>query len=444
LPRDDLAAVLDYQRVSKTKPATRREEAMNYQAKPILDTRGEPHVRRFDEQRWLIDNIIRANGIDWDQPRSIYIQTPCGLEANADFAGIRERVKKMADIGPAFEAVARRREAKAKAAEENGNKITARENYFMAAVHWGAAQWPYDRNDQTNIAYNNKKRECFTKYAALADHHVEAVWIPFEGKAIPAWFHLPPGYSGGRIPVVISIPGMDSYKEIQVAMYGDRYLSRGLAVLAIDGPGQYEAPMVGVYYSTERWTKVGKPIVDWLVARAEIDAERIGVSGTSFGTFFGTLVTAHEPRIKACAVTSVCHEPGCETIFQAASPTFKKRFMYMSGITDEDEFDEFRKTITWEGHTEKIRVPYLCVAGEFDELSPIEHSERLVKSVKGPKLMVVYQESRHSVGNVPAANLGPFPPILVADWIADRLAGKPLASERWFVRSNGQIDKTPL
>jgi len=417
---------------------------MNFQAKPILDTRGEPHVKRFDEQRWLIDNIIRANGIDWDQPRSLYIQAPCGLEGNADFAGIRERVKRMADIGPAFEAVARRREAKAVAAEQAGNKVTARENYFMAAVHWGAAQWPYDQNNETNIAYNGKKRECYAKYAGLADHHVEAVWIPFEGKAIPAWFHLPPGYAGGRVPVVIAVPGMDSYKEIAVAMYGDRFLSRGMAVLAIDGPGQYEAPMVGVYFSTERWTKVGKPIVDWLIARPEVDAERIGLSGTSFGTFFGTILTAHEPRIKACAVTSVCHEPAGETIFQQASPTFKKRFMFMSGITDEDEFDEFRKTITWEGHTEKICVPYLCLAGEFDELSPVAHSVRLVKSVRGPKQMVVYQDSRHSVGNVPAANLGPFPPILVADWLADRLAGKPFASEHWFVRSNGQIDKTPL
>ena len=187
-----------------------------------------------------------------------------------------------------------------------------------------------------------------------------------------------------------------------------------------------------------------KPIVDWLVARPEVDAERIGLSGTSFGTFFGTILTAHEPRIKACAVTSVCHEPAGETIFQQASPTFKKRFMYMSGITDENEFDEFRKTITWEGHTEKVRVPYLCLAGEFDELSPVEHSVRLIKSVKGPKQMVVYQDSRHSVGNVPAANLGPFPPVLVADWLADRLAGKPFASEHWFVRANGQIDKTSL
>jgi len=43
---------------------------------PILDHRGPPQVRRFDAQRWLIDNIIRANGIDWDQPRSLYIHAP--------------------------------------------------------------------------------------------------------------------------------------------------------------------------------------------------------------------------------------------------------------------------------------------------------------------------------------------------------------------------------
>ena len=117
------------------------------------------------EQRWLLDNVIRANGIDWDQPRSIYLNAPCGVEANADFALIRTRVQKMADIGPAFATTARRREQKARDAEADGALVTARDNYFMAAIHWGAAQWPYDENDETNIAYNQKKRDCYQRYA---------------------------------------------------------------------------------------------------------------------------------------------------------------------------------------------------------------------------------------------------------------------------------------
>jgi dienelactone hydrolase len=350
----------------------------------------------------------------------------------------------MADIGPAFEAVARRREAKAKAAEDDGHTVTARDNYFMAAIHWAAAQWPYDQNNDSNVAFNQKKRACFTKYAALADHPVEAAWIPLQDKVIPAWFHLPANYKGGRIPAVIAVPGMDSFKEAMVALYGDRWLNRGIAVLAIDGPGQYEAPILGLYYSTDKWAATGPAVVDWLSERSEIDRERIGVSGISFGSFFSTILAANEPRVCACAVMSVCHEPEGRTIFEQASPTFKKRFMYMSGITDEAKFDALRTTITWEGHADKVHAPYLCVAGEWDELSPLEHSERLVKTLKGPRQLVVYQDSRHSVGNVASTNLGPFPPILIADWMADRFAGKLLESEHWFVTASGQIHKKPL
>ena len=125
------------------------------------------------------------------------------------------------------------------------------------------------------------------------------------------------------------------------------------------------------------------------------------------------------------------------SIFEGACPTFKRRFMYTPGFTDEDAFDEFCGTLTWEGRAEKIRAPYLCVAGKADELAQIEHTERLIAALKGPKRLAVYQDFRHSVGNVPSTNLGPTPAVLVADWMAARLAGNSFASERWCVQSNG-------
>ena len=405
---------------------------------------GEATTKRFTEQRWALDNIIRANGIDWDQPRSLYLSAPCGVEANADFAAIRARVQKMADIGPAFASTARRREAKAKEAEAAGNLVTARDNWYMAAIHYGAAEWPYDDSGKLHEELHTKKRECYGKYAKLADHKVEAVSVPFKGKSIPGWFHLPPGYAGGKIPVVIAIPGMDSFKESSVALVNDRWLARGVAVLAIDGPGQYESPLLGVYVSMANWIDAGPVLVDWLAQQPEIDTQKIGVTGTSFGSFFGTIMAANEPRIAATAVMSTCLEPGCHTIFEEASPTFKKRFMWMSNYTDEAKFDEFVKTLTWEGHAEKIRRPYLVVAGEADELSPLAYTEKMISAMKGPRQLVIYADSRHSVGNVPAANLGPFPTTLVADWLVARLAGKPFTSERWFVEPTGRVAKTAL
>ena len=407
--------------------------------------RAGPLTRRWTGQRWLLDNTIRAVGMDWDQPRSMYLSSPCGSEANADFALLRQRITKYADAAPAFEAVARRREARAQAAEAEANLVTACDNYFMAAVHWGAAQWPIDENNEQNRTYNERKRECYRNYAKYADHKIEEVWIPLPtGKSLPAWFHLPPGYSGGRLPAVITVPGMDSFKEHGVALNGDRWLRRGLAVLAIDGPGQYESAVLGIPFRMESWMATGKACVDWLIARAEADPERIGMSGNSFGSFFSTIAAAHEPRIRSVAVTAVCHEPGFHTIFEEASPTFKMRFMYMCGIHDEGEFDEFRRSMTWEGHAERITVPYLCLAGEADELSPLEHTKRLMAALKGPKRLIIYQDCRHAIGGVPAANLGPFAPSMGADWIAATLEGRRFPSEQWYVEASGRVVKTPL
>lgn len=405
---------------------------------------GEPNVQRWTEQRWVLDNVVRAVGIDWDQPRSFYLNAACGIEANADFAAIRERVKKYADIEPAFANAARRRETKARAAETEGALVTARDNHFMAAIHWGSAQWARHENDAANLAYNTSKRESYTRYAALAGHKIEAVMIPFKGKSLPGWFHLPPQYKGGRIPVVISFPGMDTYKEVFVALKGDRWLDRGIAVLALDGPGQAECRVLGLTVSMENWTAVGKAVVDWLVARPEIDPQKIGMFGNSFGSFFVTLVAATEPRICACVANSNNLEPGFQAIFQEASPSYKKRFMYMAGFTDEAAFDAFRQTLTWEGYAEKIRAPYLCTTGEWDELSPMVHTERMLATMSNPRRLVVWQEARHALGACPSVNLGPHPPTLVADWMADRFAGKSMASERWYVDNSGAVKKTPL
>jgi dipeptidyl aminopeptidase/acylaminoacyl peptidase len=406
-------------------------------------TGGAPQMRRWNEQRWLLDNVISAVGIDWDSPRLPHLNAALGPGATADINSIRQRVKKFADIEGAFVAVARRREALAVAAEAAEQSVTARENFYMASNYWASAQWTIDESNETNHFYNRRKRECYEKFAKLADHQVEAAWIPLQDKKLPAWFHLPPGYKSGRIPAVVNIPGMDGYKERSVPLYGDPWLNRGIAVLVVEGPGQYEAPLLGIPVTMPAWSAAGPAIMEWLLQRPEIDPQRIGITGRSFGSLFSTVAIANEPRFCAGAVIAVCLEPGCHTIFEEASPTFKKRFMWMSGFTDESAFDEFAKSLTWEGYAEKIHQPFLVMTGESDELSPLVHTERFVKTLPGPKQLLIYQDSRHTVSGVPSVNLGPAPNVLMCEWMAARLQGKSFASERWYVNAGGQVDKTP-
>jgi pimeloyl-ACP methyl ester carboxylesterase len=47
---------------------------------------------------------------------------------------------------------------------------------------------------------------------------------------------------------------------------------------------------------------------------------------------------------------------------------------------------------------EKMHMPFLCIAGGSDELSPIENTMRLFGALPGPRQVVIYEESRHWVG----------------------------------------------
>ncbi len=268
--------------------------------------------------------------------------------------------------------------------------------------------------------------------------------MPFNGKALRGWLHFPAVRRDNRaVPVIVNISGMDGYKEATIALYGDRFLNQGCAVLALEGPGQYEAALDEIYASTQAWAETGRACVDYLATRPELDARRIGIVGRSFGSFFSTIAFAHEPRLAACAVTGTVLQPGCHAIFEQASPTFKRRFMYMAGYTEEAGFDAFAKTLTWEAAAAKISAPYLCVTGEFDQLSPLVHTEDLFQQIKAPKQLVIYQGADHTVSGVPAAMLGPYSPSLMAEWMRARLAGIPFPSQRLYVDGAGKVTVTP-
>jgi len=251
-------------------------------------------------------------------------------------------------------------------------------------------------------------------------------------------------------------PQLEDALELFPEIVGDESVGvklaiNGLLSLTPDGnPIIGETPEVKNLWSVAAiWIKeapgIAKTVAEWMTdGRPEIDPDRIGITGHSFGSFFSTIAAAGEPRYRGCAVSGTCLEPGGHAIFEEASPTFKRRFMYMSGCTDEAAFDEFRKTLTWEPYAAQIRAPYLCCTGEFDPLSPLDHTERLFDVLTVPKTLVVYQGAGHGIGGVPSGNLGPTFTTLMADWMAARLAGKMPKSERWLVDATGHVHKTDL
>jgi dienelactone hydrolase len=349
------------------------------------------------------------------------------MDGSGDIKAVRGSIKKFVDISREMRRIAAKREALAREAEMEGHRVTARHNYFTAACFYTMAQGPIHADDDpVNLELSQRKNACYERFIAHAGYKVEKIEIPFGKVSLPGYLHFPPGATG-PVPCVVFLGGMDNFKELLVTSPSDKFLERGMAVLAFDGPGQNEARIARKICCTENnFIDAGKAAMDFLIARPDIDRERIGITGISMGSFWLTQITAFDPRYKAAAGFYVCHEPGQDTLLNRAIPVFRDRYMWMAGYKDDAAFDEFAKKLTLDGLGARITCPTLIVAGEDDDLSPIEHTYKLYDEIAGPKTLVVYKGEVHGVTD----NLDVR--AFIADWMKDRFDGKPLQSRRLY------------
>ncbi len=398
----------------------------------------ERKMKRWQEQRWILDQVIKVSGLDFDQGRSGKMLRNCGPGIAGELRGIGQRVQKFTDFPREFSHAAERREQRGRAAEALGHTVEAREHYYVAATYYTAAQWGiFEDGNPRRMAWAESKRDCYDRYIGFADHPIERVDLSVPGGKQAALLHLPHKPAPGeRFPCILYQPGMDGVKEDN-PLTGDPLLQRGLAILSIDGPGQGETRERGITVTASNCEDGARAGYAFLKTRPDIDGDRVAVYGSSMGSYWGTRMAAAVPEFKACAVVGVCMEPSQYTIFNTAAPTFKLNYMYMSGYDDEAEFDESCKTLTLEGVAARIRCPYMVVAGEDDELCPIEFAYEVVDEATCPKVLYVYQGERHSLRN-PAART------IVVDWLKDCLDGKPVRSEKVYVEMSGKETRTPF
>lgn len=405
-----------------------------------------PHVSRFEAQRWLLDAVIRTVGIEWDQARIAAKARPIGPDAEHLFRACAQRIKKFEDIHREFSREARRQQERAQQMEKDGRRVAARETYLMAALLWSLAAWPiFERNDTLHHA-DEQMNACYAGMVRHAPRPIARIEIPFAKASLPAYLHLPrPSRDGESFAVALAVGGMDSSKENLVALYGDKLIERGFAILAMDGPGQAEAAGRGIHFTPEAWMEAAEAAYAFIGTRPELDRSRLVLRGNSFGSYFATLMAATlGDRIKGTAVSGVCQEPGCDTIFNKASPTFKARFMFMSGFTDEAAFDHFCTRIDLRPLASRVLAPYMVIAGENDQLSPVRHTEHLLTLIPASRRLVIFEGANHGVGDSPSVTFGEDKATLMADWLLDRVEGRFAASERVFVETSGRARVEPL
>ncbi|WP_460274433.1 alpha/beta hydrolase family protein [Celeribacter sp. ULVN23_4] len=196
--------------------------------------------------------------------------------------------------------LAQRLQERAEAADAKGNTISASTGYLRASTYWRCALLYYsDFEDPRMKDYAVASMKCYKRYLDLSGYPGEYVEFPYGDSFLPGYFYRSP-VAGEKAPLLIITPGRDTFADDTRWVY-EGALQRGIHCLVYDGPGQGFALRLNGLTFRPDWENVVTPMLDLALEKfPEIDADRIGAMGLSFGGFLTPRVAAFDKRIKVC------------------------------------------------------------------------------------------------------------------------------------------------
>ena len=346
-----------------------------------------------------------AGVIDRWAPRFISNGVPL-----SDYQEVTASLEHWVDWCHAWSARAARHEVAGREALVAGNTVSAAQHLVTAGVLYHFAKFVFVEDMAQMKATHDKAIECRNLVLAYLDPPGERVEIPYEDGHLYGILRKPAGIE--RPPVVVMCMGMDSAKE-EMSSNEAHFHQRGLATLAFDGPGQGEGE-----YDFAICPEYEKPVgavLDFIETRDDLDTDKIGVWGVSFGGYYAPRATAYQKRIKACIAISGPFEFYNLMQERRLHDVFVKR----AHCETFEEGLEVAKRVDMSAAAKEISVPLFIVGGSLDTLTPPSHQERLAEEASGDTTLLIIEGGNHCVNNF-RYKYSPQS----ADWMAHHLSAQ--------------------
>jgi pimeloyl-ACP methyl ester carboxylesterase len=373
---------------------------------------GKPHLQR-DNQQWVYDFIVKETGKVFHFQSDGRGRLPRSVRSHNMIAK---------HVGQA----ALKSEKLAQAEAAAGHRETAMELYYQAALTYADAQHVvFETGDEKRFLHGGLMR-CYDRVREYAPYRIEHVDIPWNGAIVSGNLHLAPGE--GAKPLIFYIPGCDQTKEAWPYPYYNQALQRGMHAFSFDGPGQGESNLRGIRLTADNYEEAASTAIDYLLTRPEVDPEKIGLYGLSFGSHWAMRTAAKDDRLCAVAAPWASFVDKYH-LMSEESPRYKQLFAYLTQSQTEDELDRVVDAMNMDGLMGKITAPTLIVTGEYDPRAPVEEVYRLFDQMKAPAELWVLPDQHHNGSvtqkarsSVWEADIHAF----VCDWLRERFEGKPV------------------
>jgi hypothetical protein len=201
----------------------------------------------------------------------------------------------------AWVAAATRLCGQAEASAAAGQAASARGGFFRAANYFRTAGvFAMGAPAGPRLAEAHRREvDSFRRGAALLAVPPEVVQIPYEDSFLPGYYFRAAADVAPRATMIL-VTGYDGTAEELYFANGAAALERGYNVLAFDGPGQGTMLIDRGVPLRPDWENVITPVVDYLLARPDVDPEQIVVAGLSLGGYLAPRAATAEHRLAAC------------------------------------------------------------------------------------------------------------------------------------------------
>lgn len=305
-----------------------------------------------------------------------------------DLMTLRQRIVDPDGWCDAWMEAATAHETVGRKALDTGARLTAGEALARAALYCHFAQGYFtDKFADRKLAAEKRKQDLFRAAAPLLSPPLVRVDIPFRGGVAPGYLRLPAGVS--RPPCAILFGGLDSTKEDSLSM-SDLLVTRGVATLAFDGPGQGE-----MFYRMKLipdFEAAVSAAIDFVAARNDIDATRLGVIGRSTGGHWACQAAGKDKRVKAAVAWGLAYHarnmPQMPQVVQ-------NRWMRAAGLKTVEEAMAYFKGYDLDGVASRITCPLMIVQGGRDPIVPPEGVELVTRQAKGRVEVLSWPDCGH-------------------------------------------------
>jgi dipeptidyl aminopeptidase/acylaminoacyl peptidase len=234
-------------------------------------------------------------------------------------------------------------------------------------------------------------------------------WKSFDERTISGWLTPPPKKFTGKRPVVIVIHGGPESQARPILRNGHRYLVNELGVAIIqpnvrgsDGYGKTFLALDNGFKREDSYKDIGA-LLDWIKTRDDLDADRIMITGGSYGGFMTLAVASQYADRIRCALDLV--GPSNLTTFLENTSGYRRDLRRVEyGDERDPKMREFHHRIAPMTNAAKITKPLFVVQGGNDPRVPLSESEQIVQIVRkngGPVWYLMAKDEGHGFHKKP-------------------------------------------